>query len=282
MQGDYYRLNSDLDFTSRFVAFNPPFGLGGSAPFQGTNVHEGANFLTRWTRTFDDASSYQLQMYYDYLKRKSGVPFDNVVDQFDIDFQHNFSFADVHNFSWGLNYRFINYDLKTTNIIFNNKNNSNLASLFLHDEIQLIPEELSLILGVKAEYNDFTDFEFQPSVRMAWNPHPDHTIWTAFSRAVRIPTVSDQNTRINRVLIPFVPSPFDCGLGPGSCPLLAQQTPNPESEAEELLSFELGYRAKINEKINFDIAGYYYDYDNLLEINTGLRSLLIRPPLPAI
>ena len=76
MQGDYYRLNSDLDFTSRFISL-----AHGSAPFQGTNVQEGANFLTRWNRTLDDSSSYQLQMYYDRLKRKSGVPFDNVVDQ---------------------------------------------------------------------------------------------------------------------------------------------------------------------------------------------------------
>ena len=42
--------------------------------------------------------------------------------------------------------------------------------MFLHDEIQLIPDELSLILGTKIEYNVFTGFEFQPSVRTAWNP----------------------------------------------------------------------------------------------------------------
>jgi iron complex outermembrane receptor protein len=266
VQGDYYRLESDLDFRSRFVSFAPPFGIGGSTPYKGPNIQEGANVLTRWNHTMEDSSSFQLQMYYDRLKRKSGVPFDNVVDQFDIDFQHNLSFAEVHNFIWGLNYRFINYDLETTNIINNNRENSNLASLFLHDEIQLIPKKLSLILGIKIEYNSFTDFEFQPSVRTAWNPEPNHTVWGAISRAVRLPTVSDQNIESNQVLFPGAP------------PLLINGVPNGDAKAEELLAYELGYRAKIGKKLNFDLTGYYYDYDNLLETNNGAFGFDPNPP----
>ncbi len=271
LQGDYYRLNSDLDFTSRFVSL-----AAGSAPFQGTNVQEGANVLSRWTRTLDDASSYQLQFYYDRLKRKSGVPFDNVVDQFDIDFQHNFSFLKTHNFSWGLNYRFIKYDLENTNIIENNRSNSNLASLFLHDEIQLIPDELSLILGIKIENNSFTGFEFQPSVRTAWNPSPNHTLWAAFSRAVRLPTVSDENITVNNALVP------PGVIFPGANPTLILQVPNREMKAEELLAYELGYRAKINDKLNFDITAYYFDYDNLIGSNSAGSSFTFLPGPPNV
>jgi iron complex outermembrane recepter protein len=270
MQGDYYRLNSDLDFTSRFISLS-----AGSAPFQGTNVQEGANFLTRLQHTFDDASSYQLQVYYDRLKRKSGVPFDNVVDQLDIDFQHNFSFANVHNFSWGLNYRYTYFDLETTNIIQNNKDDSHLASLFLHDEIELIPEELSLILGVKTEYNVFTGLEIQPNARVAWNPHQNHTIWAAFSRAVRLPTVTDENVMINRALIP-APGIFGTGN-----PTLIQQVPNTGTKAEVLLAYELGYRVKASEKLSFDVTAYYFDYDNLLRFNNRAPSFFLPgPPAP--
>ena len=116
---------------------------------------------------------------------------------------------------------------------------------------------MSLILGSKIEYNVFTGFEFQPSVRTAWNPHPNHTIWAAFSRAVRLPTISDENVTVNRVLIPGAP------------PLLIQQIPNRETKAEELLAYELGYRIKANDKVNFDVTAYYFDYDNLLEVNDG-------------
>jgi iron complex outermembrane recepter protein len=258
VQGDYYRLNSELDYPSRFISLNlPAFGVGGSTPFRGTNVQEGANFLTRWNRTFEDASSYQLQMYYDRLKRKSGVPFDNVVDQLDIDFQHNFLFANVHNFSWGLNYRYTYFDLETTTSIQNTKDTTHLGSLFLHDEIELIPDELSLILGSKFEYNVFTGLEIQPNARVAWNPHPNHTIWGAFSRAVRLPTVSDENTTVNQVIIP------------GLNPLLLQQIPNTGTDAEVLMAYELGYRIKASEKLNFDITAYYFDYDKLLTNNFG-------------
>ena len=272
MQGDYYRLNSDLDFTSRFVSLT-----AGSTPFRGTNVQEGANFLTRWDRTFEDASSFNLQLYYDRLKRKSGVPFDNVVDQFDIDFQHNFSFHKVHNFSWGLNYRYTFFDLETNAILHNTRKDTHLASLFLHDEIELIPEELNLILGIKSEYNVFTGLEFQPSVRTAWNPSPNHTFWAAFSRAVRLPTVTDENTTINQVLVPgaAIPPP----AGPLPFPLLIQQIPNTGVKAEELLAYELGYRAKINDKVNFDITAYYFDYDNLLASNNGAFLPPTVPPL---
>jgi iron complex outermembrane recepter protein len=270
MQGDYYRLNSDLDFTSRFISLS-----AGSAPFQGTNVQEGANFLTRLQHTFDDASSYQLQVYYDRLKRKSGVPFDNVVDQLDIDFQHNFLFANVHNFSWGLNYRYTYFDLETTNIIQNNKDDSHLASLFLHDEIELIPEELSLILGSKFEYNVFTGLEIQPNARVAWNPHPNHTVWVAFSRAVRLPTISDENVMINRILIP-APGIFGTGN-----PTLFQQIPNTGTKAEVLLAYELGYRVKASEKLSFDVTAYYFDYDNLLQFNNRAPSFFLPgPPAP--
>ncbi len=270
VQGDYYRLNSELDFTNRFVSL-----AAGSTPFQGTNVQEGTNFLTRWNRTFDDASSYQLQMYYDRLKRKSGVPFDNVVDQLDIDFQHNFLLADAHNFSWGLNYRYTYFDLETTSIIQNTKKDSHLASLFLHDEIELIPEQLSLILGTKFEYNVFSGLEIQPSVRTAWNPSPNHTIWAAFSRAVRLPTVTDENITVNQVLIP-APGIFGTGN-----PTLLQQIPNTGTKPEELLAYELGYKVKASEKLSFDVTAFYFDYDNLIASNTsGTAFFQPGPPAP--
>jgi iron complex outermembrane receptor protein len=187
------------------------------------------------------------------------------VDQLDIDFQHNFSFADIHNFSWGLNYRYTYFDLETTSAIQNSKDDSHLASLFLHDEIELIPEQLSLILGSKFEYNVFTGLEIQPNARVAWSPHANHTVWASFSRAVRLPTVTDENITVNRVLIPFAGVP-GCGA---VCPLLIQQVPNSGAKPEELLAYELGYRIKANDKVNFDVTAYYFDYDNLFAVNNG-------------
>jgi iron complex outermembrane receptor protein len=177
--------------------------------------------------------------------------------------------------------------LETTSAIQNSKDDSHLASLFLHDEIELIPEHLALILGSKFEYNVFTGLEIQPSVRAAWNPHPNHTIWASFSRAVRLPTVSDENVTANRVLFPFAgggectpppPSPPALPGTPGApCPLLIQQVPNTGTKPEELLAYELGYRIKANDKVNFDVTAYYFNYDNLIETNGGA---FIPPSVP--
>ena len=270
MQGDYYRLNSDLNFTSRFISLS-----AGSAPFQGTNIQEGANFLTRWKRTLDDSSSFQFQAYYDRLKQKSGIPIDNVVDQVDLEFQHNLLLADRHNFSWGLNYRYSYFDIETTNIVNLSRDTTHLASIFLHDEIQLIPNELSLILGSKFEHNVFSGWEIQPSARVAWNPHPNHTLWTAFSRAVRIPNIAEENGTVNNVLLPpSVILPFN--------PVLIQTKGDGRTDAEVLMAYELGYRIKANEKLNFDVTAYYFDYDKLIAFNNGVPSPIPFPAPPGV
>ena len=113
----------------------------------------------------------------------------------------------------------------------------------------------------------FTGFEFQPSVRMAWNPHPDQTFWAGFSRAVRLPTVTDENITVNQVLVP--PFAFSPPLPPTGNPTLFLQLPNSGMKAEELLAYEIGYRAKVSDNLNFDVTAYYFDYDNLIQSNSG-------------
>jgi len=129
----------------------------------------------------------------------------------------------------------------------------------------LIPNTWSLILGSKVEYNVFTGVEFQPSVRTAWNPHPNHTIWAAFSRAVRLPNLSEEDFQVNRILIPAFSTD-----NPSPWPIFIQESNDGRTDAEVLLAYELGYRLKASEKVNFDFTAYYFDYDNLIEINDGL------------
>ena len=55
----------------------------------------------------------------------------------------------------------------------------------------------ALTLGTKLEHNDFSGFEVQPSVRLAWTPRDDHTLWAAVSRAVRVPTRFERDIAID-------------------------------------------------------------------------------------
>lgn len=54
----------------------------------------------------------------------------------------------------------------------------NLVSAFIQDQIALAAP-VHLTLGTKLEYNDFSGFEYQPSVRLAWQLSPRQVLWTA-------------------------------------------------------------------------------------------------------
>jgi iron complex outermembrane receptor protein len=83
------------------------------------------------------------------------------------------------------------------------------------------------------------------------------------SRAVRTPSRSEHDIRINsRVLPPDV-------LFPGSPPVVTTLFGDPDFESEELLAYEIGYRVQPTDKLAFDAAAFYNDYDNLRTLELG-------------
>ena len=100
---------------------------------------------------------------------------------------------------------------------------------FAQDEIAL-RDRLHLTVGAKLEHNPYTDFEFQPSVRLAWKATDRQTLWSAVSRAVRTPS------RLDRDLV-FLPGK--------------------DFHSEELVAYELGYRTQPAERLSLSIAAFY-------------------------
>ena len=70
-----------------------------------------------------------------------------------------------------------------------------LFSGFVQDQFA-ISDALRLTLGTKLEHNDFSGFEVQPSVRLAWDVAPRQNAWAAVSRAVRVPTRLERDIAI--------------------------------------------------------------------------------------
>ena len=60
---------------------------------------------------------------------------------------------------------------------------SPLWNLFAQDEITIAPNRVAVIVGSKFEHNDYTGFEFQPTVRARWTPGGRDTLWGAVSGA---------------------------------------------------------------------------------------------------
>ncbi|MGP1678860.1 MAG: TonB-dependent receptor plug domain-containing protein [Burkholderiales bacterium] len=206
----------------------------------------GAHLLGRWNRTLAGGSAVQVQAYYDQTRRNYPGTFGEALDTYDIDVQHRFSPGGRHDITWGGGYRY-SRDSVTNNAVlaFLPANRDlTLGNVFVQDDIAL-SERLKLTVGTKLEHNNYTGFENQPNVRLAWKPDDSVLLWSAISRAVRTPS------RIDRDF--FVPgsSPYTV-LGGG-----------PDFQSEKLTAYEIGYRAQPSAKASFSISTFYNVYDEL-------------------
>ncbi len=213
----------------------------------------GANVLTRWTHVINKESDLALQLYYDRAFRRNAI-MQSDINTLDIDFQHRFPLARRHSVLWGTGYRQVHDNLVP--FVFGidfipHQRTAHVFSMFVQDEITLVDERLFLTLGSKFEDNTYSNFEYQPSARVLYTPTPRQAVWAAVSRAVRTPARFDHDSRIAIFRMPF-PAPHYWMIQ-GS----------PDFRAEDLMAYEIGYRAQPSDRFSCDMALFYNVYDNL-------------------
>jgi iron complex outermembrane receptor protein len=224
----------------------------------------GGDVLGRWTHTLADGSEVKLQTYYDKTVRDTAVIGDNLTT-FDIDLQYDRHFGSRQEVIGGLGYRLEDEAIRNSSTVMFHPNHTDrqLFSGFVQDEVTLIPERLKLTLGTKLEHNDFTGFEVEPSGRISWTPTIHQTVWAAVSRAVRTPADYERNSRMEAATIP------PGGLYPGSPPAVVTLEGDSAFDSEDLIAYELGYRARPCERVSLDLATFYNDYSKLGALTTG-------------
>ncbi|MFO1371853.1 MAG: TonB-dependent receptor [Candidatus Competibacteraceae bacterium] len=218
----------------------------------------GGGVQARWEHQYSATSRMSLQAYYQQENHDDSL---YIVDSdvFDLDFQHNFALTDRQEIVWGLGYRRNSDQFTDTpfSSVDPSKATTQLFSAFVQDQVDLIPKRLRLTAGVKVEHNDFTGWEWQPSVRMLWTPHPDHRLWAAVSRAVRTPSRGEQDAQVNM----YVVSP---SLLTGGLPTLVHLSGGDQLDSEKLIAYEIGYRARLAERFSVDATAFYNDYDQII------------------
>ena len=161
-----------------------------------TAVYSGQNLLGRWSNTISDTSNLSLQIYYDRTsvkdKNDPELKMHEARNTGDIELQHSFAIGDSQNIVWGTGYRLISDQMNndpTINPAFIPASRTDrLFTAFINDKITLWPETVRLILGSRAEHNDTTGWEIQPTARLLITPSEQHSLWAAVSRAVRTPS----------------------------------------------------------------------------------------------
>jgi iron complex outermembrane receptor protein len=227
----------------------------------------GGNILGNWRRVVDERSDLQVQVYYDRTNRDE-VNFNEVRDTFDVDFLDHLTLLHHQNFLWGAGARVSSGNTKADvpALVFTpTRRTDQVYSAFAQDEIPLKGNQFTLTIGSKFIHNIYTGFEFQPSVRLLWTPNSHHTVWAAFTRAVRTPSRIDEDRQVTS-LVSVNPLTFRRLIGDG------------KFTSEDLLGYEVGYRSLFTPKIYFDIAAFFNDYDHLLSSEPGIPFIETSPP----
>jgi iron complex outermembrane receptor protein len=258
--GDAVTLQADL-YRANIGQFGPAVNIiGRPGPSGNLEVEaSGGNVLGRWRRHLGGGSDLQLRAYFDRTDRDD-PSFHDELDTFDIELQHRYVAAARHEIVWGLNYRHTNNSNRGKGIFAVDppEARDELIGGFAQDQIAL-SSELQLTLGTKLEHNDFSGFEVQPNLRLAWDVASAQTMWAAVSRAVRVPTRLERD-----IAIEVTP--------PGSNPR-AVLLGSDDFEAEELLAYELGYRWQPLDVLALDLALFHNRYEGLSSLEFGTPML---------
>jgi iron complex outermembrane recepter protein len=262
IQGDMYK--GGVGEAVGYGSFTPPEQIISD---QAVAV-SGGNLLARWRHDLREGSDIQVEAYYD--RTFAMAPhYQETRNTFDLDFIHHLTLGQRQNFIWGLGARlspsqfvqtipsldFVPHDIA-----------NNVYSGFVQDEIAILPNKFSLTVGSKLEHNNYTGFEFQPSVRGLWSITPKQTFWAAITRAVRTPSRIEEDFHLT-----------DFGI---ANPLVYVAIDgNQRLSSERLISYEAGHRRLIGPKFYIDIAVFHNEYDDLISL--GAPSLTIDPtPTP--
>lgn len=258
LQGDLYKNEGDQ------IVF--PFWLEGNT-YPATDYSDystkGGNLFGSWQHKLSDSDILTLKAYYDRNNREESY-YEQTFTTIDVDLQYEATLGERNSLTMGLGFRSVDGKFVQTFQVMVPDQTNDLYSAFLQDEIKLIDEQLWLTLGAKFEHNDFTGNEWQPSARLLWKPVTDHSLWTSIARAVRTPSLTENNGAITVGVYPT-------GYGTQTIPI--RVVGNSAYDSETLVAYEAGYRWQARKDFSFDIAGYYNDYDNIYSTAYGTTSL---------
>lgn len=241
LQGDLYAGREHNTFTLTPTGGFPPVA---TVPDYGRL--RGGNLLARFTRDLTSETKLTLQAYYDRTERETQLV-DEARDTGDVELRVTGAAGERHEWVAGAGYRVSGDDINTRNAsvaFFPSRRTTHQLSAFLQDEVQLVPEKLSLTLGSKFEYFSYTSFEYQPGARLQYLPAPGHSLWMSVSRAVRTPSRSENDI----IITPPGPASIFGSTATGS---------------EELIAYEAGYKARASERLDVELALFFNDYQTL-------------------
>jgi iron complex outermembrane recepter protein len=219
---------------------------GGSGQFAADDTDVRGGFVrAAWSRRLAEAGIFTLRTYYDHTYRRIPLQFEEGRHTAVVDVQHNLVMG-RHNLVFGGEYRASTArTLGSPTLSFDPERRTNqVGGVFVQTEITLRPD-LYATIGSKAEANDYTGMEVQPTARLRWTGRERQTVWGAVSRAVRLPTRLDTDLWL-----------FNPAAG-------VEIVGSDDFESESVVAYEAGYRLRPSDWLSVDVAAFTNRYDNI-------------------
>lgn len=247
LSGDAYR--GRLERQATLFSFTPPL----ATVSQEAVDLEGQNLVLRWSRT-SERSGFQVQTFFDRAQRTLDPVFGTLdVDTWDVEVQQRLDPAGPMSWIFGLDHRLLWDDLDERFAVTWTELSRTVRRTggFVQADASLLGDSLQLTAGVKLEWNSYTGLETQPTLRVAWAPTPQRTLWGAVSRAVRTPSRQERDVEL-------IAAVFDAP------PVTALRLQGSRGmNAENLLAWEAGYRTELTPTAALDLVVFYHDYEDL-------------------
>ena len=268
--GEAYRGDNDLTVTLPTLTAPPAYQVTDRS---GEQV-QGGNLLARWDGAIGAESTLRLGAWFD-TDARHGAIFDFVSNRAQVDLQESLTLGTRHAIDWGASARYTEVHTRNRWIAFDHDQHHVAQwSGFAQDEFTLIPNQLKLTAGIKLEHNNFTGFEPQPSVKLAWFPTRQYTLWAGWSRAVRIPAITENSNITDAVVLPP-------GVRDPLLPTALRGLGNPALDAETLNALDAGWRWAPQPTWTVSASVFLNRYEQLIKV-TNAPPIIQSASVPAL
>jgi iron complex outermembrane recepter protein len=211
----------------------------------------GGFMAQEWDHVYKNGSDSTLRTYYEYGDRawtNMGLHRSTV----GAEFQHNFAWGSRQQFSWGGGLRYTDDSTASKGLgvaLSPALTENGIGDTFVEDSISFWRDRLTVTLGSKLQYDNFSGYEFLPTVRALYKLNRQNRIWVAVSRAARTPSRADLGIVADLYTVPAAP-----------VPVLVQLHGNKKFGSEHMAAYEAGYRWQPNKRFTLEASAFYNHY----------------------
>ncbi len=213
-------------------------------------------------------SEFQAHFYLDAANR-AGALFGADHRSGSVDAQYRFLVGNRQDIVVGGGFRYAQFHItgsRDLQILVPEPSNSDY-NLFVEDRLALVPDRLSLTLGLNAEHNPLSSRSVDPlpSGRLMWTLTERSHAWASVTSAIGTPSYEQTGAYVRNSQPVMPPGTAE---NPFPVPMVFAVTANPLFRNEQLVAYEVGFRTQPKADVSIDVSAFLNRYRDLWGVTT--------------